>query len=352
MGMGASLLMRSGALRMVDWLVNRVEPRRDATGAPSFPFVRRRRARSLQILAYHQVNDEHDAFFPATPVAVFARQMEHLASRFTVLPLDVAVEAVRRDDLPDNAVAVTFDDGYKDNYLNAYPILSALKIPATIFLATDAIGSGRVLWHDRVFGAFRDTAVQRINGFGGSYSLGSRMEKLDALTKVLVFLHSVSEEERLRGIERLVERLEVADRRVSSDLMLSWAEVEAMRRDGIAFGAHTVSHPVLSTVDAERARREIFGAKAAIEDKLGTTVTAFAYPGGKREHFDRRARNLVEEAGYRYALTTLFGVNEAGQDVFELRRGGPWEEEISVFAAKLRWYRFTLGGPVLAGRRA
>ena len=226
MELGASILLRSGALRVADWLVNRVRPHRHVSGALAFPFVRRRRARSLQILAYHQVNDERDPFFPATPVGVFAQQMEHLASNFTVLSLDAAVEAVRRDDLPENAVAVTFDDGYKDNYQNAFPVLKELRIPATIFLATDAIGSGRVLWHDRVFSAFRETREPWVDGVGGRYPLSTSVERIEALTKVLGFLHSVSEEKRLRAIEQLVERLGVPDRRASAELMLSWADVE------------------------------------------------------------------------------------------------------------------------------
>ena len=79
-------------------------------------------------------------------------------SRFRVLPLSALVEGLREATFPDNAVAVTFDDGYRDNYLHAFPILQRYSIPATIFLATSAIGSDRQLWHDDVFSAFRETA--------------------------------------------------------------------------------------------------------------------------------------------------------------------------------------------------
>ena len=63
---------------------------------------------------------------------------------------------MKDDDLPENAIAVTFDDGYRDNYLNAFPILKRYSVPATIFLATGVIGSERSLWHDEIFGLLSD----------------------------------------------------------------------------------------------------------------------------------------------------------------------------------------------------
>ena len=135
----------------------------------------RRRAGSLHILVYHRVNDERDAFFGGLPVAVFTSQMEFVARHFTVRPLEAALEALRRGETDDNIVAVTFDDGYMDNFTHALPVLLRLGIPATFFLTTDAIGTGRVVWHDRVFAAFRETKVGELRAFGplAAFSLGT-----------------------------------------------------------------------------------------------------------------------------------------------------------------------------------
>src|SRR5262249_1535022 len=112
------------------------------------PWIRRRRSGTVTILVYHRVNDERDPFFPATPIRAFTQQREYVAGQFGVSRLEDAAEAIVQERVPAAAVVVTFDDGYMDNYVNAFPVLKRLGIPATIFLATDAIGTGRVLWHD------------------------------------------------------------------------------------------------------------------------------------------------------------------------------------------------------------
>lgn len=311
--------------------------------SPRFPFVTRRESRSLQILVYHKVNDERDPFFPATPIVVFVEQMKYLAEHCCVLSLEEAVARKKNRDLPENAIVITFDDGYKDNHLYAFPILRKLSLPATIFLATDAIGSGRVLWHDKVFSAFRETRTRVLKGFGEcreEYSLGTVSEKLQAQSKVIKFLRSLNDNDRSFWIERLIEALGSESRDLDPHLMLTWDEVKMMHQHGISFGSHTVNHPILSKLTAERARSEIYDSKRIIEEKLGTTVTTFAYPGGKKEDFSEETKKIVGEAGYSCALTAIFGANAVDQSLLELKRGTPWEEYLPSFATKLHWYKF------------
>ena len=132
----------------------------------SFPFIQKRKNKNINILIYHRVNDDNDQFFPATPINVFKKQMEYICSRFKTFPLEEIIERMKNNDVPDSSIVVTFDDGYLDNYSNAFPILKELSIPATVFLATDAIETGRILWHDRVFSAFRETGSLHLKGFG------------------------------------------------------------------------------------------------------------------------------------------------------------------------------------------
>jgi peptidoglycan/xylan/chitin deacetylase (PgdA/CDA1 family) len=290
------------------------------------------------------VNDDRDAFFAATPVEVFARQMEYLAQNCNVCTLETAVEGIKRGNLPENAVVVTFDDGYQDNFVNAYPILKKYSIPATIFLATEAIGTNQLLWHDRVFSAFRATQKSFLDGVGeerGGYPLRTLDEKLVAQGKVLRFLWSMDHKQRLSWVERLLQKLGVAEEVGSSRLMLTWDEVKTMQRNGISFGSHTISHPILSRMPAATAKEEIYASKRAIEDILGSPATAFAYPVGRREDFNQSIKMMVKDAGYLCALTTIFGTNDMRQDLYELKRGNPWEADIPSFAVKLSWYKFT-----------
>src|SRR5262249_24574843 len=123
------------------------------------------------------------------------------------------------------------------------------------------------------------------------------------------------------------------------DLMLSWDDVHALLGLGFSIGAHTVNHPILSRVSAERARAEIVGARAMIESVCGVPPLTFAYPNGRREDYSAIISRLVREAGFVCAVTTRFGVNTTATSRWELRRGGPWETHLPTFALKLAAYR-------------
>jgi peptidoglycan/xylan/chitin deacetylase (PgdA/CDA1 family) len=268
--------------------------------------------------------------------------MDYLAHRFNVLPLLDAVERIHAKDIPDNALVLTFDDGYRDNFVHAYPILRRFSLPATIFLATAPLDSDEPLWHDVVFHAFRHTSTPTLSNFGASsavYPLRTTREKLDAQHRVLDFLWTLDQSDRELWIHRLRHALCVRDKDPQVDLMLSWDEIRLMHATGICFGSHTVNHPILAKIPRDIADEEIRTSKAIIERRLGAPVKSFAYPNGKRSDFSDETKQLVRDAGYGCAVTTLFGSNGPDSDPFELRRLGPPGESLADFAVKLHWYK-------------
>jgi peptidoglycan/xylan/chitin deacetylase (PgdA/CDA1 family) len=344
---GSRILYYSRALKLLDLFSAHFQPKKKSEGKIVFAFVQRKKGRNLHILVYHRVNDDGDLLFPAVPTAQFARQMEYLSAHCFPCSLEEAVERLARNDLPDKAVVVTFDDGYRDNYVHAFSILQRYGIPATIFLATGAIGSGKMIWHDRVFRAFRKTKVAALEGLPGIENkppVRTLEERRVAQARVLQLLWELTDEERIDRIDRLEERLAIEDKETSAGLMLEWNEVLAMAQNGISFGSHTISHPILSNLPVHRLREEIEESKKVIESRIKRSVTGFAYPVGRKQDFNDRVKAIVREAGYQCAVTTIFGVNEATQDPLELRRGTPWETDISSFAAKLSWYKFVANG--------
>jgi len=120
-------------------------------------------SRRFQILVYHKVSPDTHPFFEPTHPVVFEQQMQFLKQCYQIMPLTELVERAKRGDVPDRAVAITFDDGYRDNYEFAFPILKKYGLPATVFVATGAIGTGEILWHDRIFDAFRFASAPRMN---------------------------------------------------------------------------------------------------------------------------------------------------------------------------------------------
>jgi peptidoglycan/xylan/chitin deacetylase (PgdA/CDA1 family) len=294
------------------------------------------------ILTFHRVNDEHDPFLPAMRTSVFAARIAYIARHYQVLTVEDLVERARQGTVPRNALALTFDDGYRDNLSHAAPILAQHGLPATIFLATGYIGTPDMPWFDHVALAFKLSRRKDVTLPGSpSQRLATEEDRLTALWRALAWLKTVSDEERRRAVKELVADLRPHRTEGPKRLMLDWGEVDALRGLGFSVGAHTVTHPILSRVTPEHAREEIQGSKDAIERALGVTVRAFAYPNGGPEDYTPMTVRLVQECGFRCAVSTRRGLNGPATPPFELRRGGPWENHLPTFAFKLAYYQLT-----------
>jgi peptidoglycan/xylan/chitin deacetylase (PgdA/CDA1 family) len=311
--------------------------------------LRRRAVPPFLILIYHRVHPQPGPFMiDPVPPDRFDRQMRHLARAYRPLPLAELLERSREGTVPAGAVAVTFDDGYADNAEHALPILARHRIPATVFLVTGCIGTGRIPWHDEVLLAFASARAGaiRVPGQGPEtppMPLGTEEERRRAAFTSLAALKLMPEAARLAGVRAIQEALGSGDPAAAASLMLDWDRIRAMRGDGVTFGSHTETHPILSRVAPGRAREEITDSKRTIERELGEEAPFFAYPNGRPEDFDETAVEALRAAGYRAALTTTFGANEAGEDPLRWRRAAAWTSDPRRFALQLAWYR--LRGP-------
>jgi len=336
----ASLVIRSSLLPILLSIADRWSIKRKTNLRLTFPFVKRRKHFGYQILVYHRVNDKRDPFFNGVPVRVFAKQMEMLCRYFNVLPMEELVERARKDDVPPNAIAITFDDGYLDNFENAFPILKQFCLPATIFLVTGVLDSQSHIWHDRVFDAFRRTNAGAIAIEGKEYSLRNLTEKRTVLDTLLRTLRMCNPRDRDELIQQLVTRLGVPEQRCVNGKKLSWKEIEEMSKDKITFGAHTVTHPILTRMPLAEAVVEIMTSKEAIEKAQRFPVRLFAYPNGGRNDFNESIKQVLREAGFLCAVTSLWGNNDVHTDPFELQRLGIWDLDPRMSALKLGWYKF------------
>jgi peptidoglycan/xylan/chitin deacetylase (PgdA/CDA1 family) len=303
-----------------------------------------RRAPAYLVLVYHRVNDEGDPFLPSVPTGVFDAHMAFVARTYRVLPVEQLAERAGRGVLPRNALAITFDDGYRDNLTHAAPVLARYGLPATIFLATGFIGTGEVPWFDRLAMALKTAVVPEVVApWGDRLALSDWPARLRALQGMLSYLKRLADDERQRGLDAVLEQLGGPDRRATKDLMLTWDDVHALGGLGFSIGAHTVNHPILSRVPVERAWTEIQGSRTMIQGACGRLPAVFAYPNGGPEDYTEIVKHLVREAGFACAVTTRFGVNTARTSPWELRRGGPWEHHLPTFALKLARYRLLSG---------
>jgi peptidoglycan/xylan/chitin deacetylase (PgdA/CDA1 family)/CelD/BcsL family acetyltransferase involved in cellulose biosynthesis len=296
-----------------------------------------------QIFLYHRVNDDGDPYLPSLPVQEFRRQMEYIAKNFRIVTLDDIAEGLAGADAAQYTVAITFDDGYRDNFTSAFPILKELGIPATIFLATGYVGTNKIPWYDQICLGFKLTTRKRFDmaqAGAPSGEIASESQRLAMLERVLDWLRELDNQERQRALPTVFRALGVPDSLTLPNYMLSWDEIKQMQAANIEFGAHTVSHPVLARTSGAQLQDEIAGSMKTIAQKLKTEVRHFAYPFGRETHYSNEARLFVEQCGFKSAVTTEFGFNVPGDDPFTLTRFTPWGHDMASFILQLDWYRF------------
>jgi peptidoglycan/xylan/chitin deacetylase (PgdA/CDA1 family) len=293
-------------------------------------------SRCLSILVYHRVIAEPD---PLVPDQVCARefdwQLAVLGRWFTVLPLREAAARLRGGALPVRSACVTFDDGYADNVAVALPILRRRGVPATFFLATSFIDGGR-MWNDSVIETIRraqgDTLDARCIGLD-TLSISTIGLRRQAIERLLAALKYLPLEERQRRIEELAAE---TSRSLPSDLMMTAEQVRHLRASDMEIGAHTVTHPILTQLNSERADSEIRDSKLRLEAITGNPVTLFAYPNGKPGRDYRQEHvGMVKRLGFEAAVSTAQGVAHAASDPFQLPRFTPWDRTPGKFVLRL-----------------
>lgn len=284
----------------------------------------------FHILAYHMITKQPNGFFPETSVHAFEKQISYLARNYTVVPLETIIVKLIRGQPLRRLVAITFDDGFKDNYENALPVLVKYEIPATIFITTSYIDDQRPPWFIILRYLFMRTSKKRFNlRLNHEVSLACEMqnahEKFIASEKLMTYLKSCSNEERIDVLERLPDILGGAEMNQLDGLMLTWDTIRTMTNFGCSFEAHTVNHPIMSRIPADIAEKEIRESKERIEDELGVRVTSFAYPFGRKTHYNNSLFPILKKYGFLCAVTTERNVNNPRVNVYELNRAEPWE---------------------------
>ena len=290
----------------------------------------------MAILIFHRVLPEPDLLLPDLPdVARFRWQMRVLADYFQPLPLAEAAARLQAGDLPPRSVCVTFDDGYRDNLECAVPVLEELGIPATVFVAPGFLGDG-MMFHDRVIEGVRAATGPELDlrelGLG-TFPMRTTEERRAAIGELLPALKYLPEAERDRKARGIAER---AGYRPSAPLMLDPDGVRALAARGVTIGAHTLTHPILSETADDVAAEEISASKRVLEEMAGSPVTLFAYPNGRpgRDYAGRHVA-MVQQAGFRAAVSTRWAPATRDSDPYQLPRFTPWDVTPGRFLARL-----------------
>lgn len=306
------------------------------------------------ILMYHRIaKPATDPWGLAVSPACFDEQMTLLQASRSLMPLAELVDRHRRKVLPQDAVAVTFDDGYLDNLANAKPILDRHGAPATLFLATGTVGSRVEYWWDELARLILlnsegiDVTVQigsetvslRIPSGGDAEAAGWRAWTGSKTQRQATYLE-VWGKLRLLPMDEIqivmaTLRSQITSRLSDADLPMTAAQIKELLADGLVnLGGHTVSHPVLPSLSTDKQMFEIANGKAACEALSDRSVAGFAYPYGE---FDERSARLARECGFQWACSTeAKGLGGSTIDFFSLPRIQVMDWDGKTFARELR----------------
>ncbi len=291
-------------------------------GADHAPGVTRARHDHGLVLLYHRVQSgDPDPHGIAVSPEAFDEQTAWLASRCAVLPLDELVEGARARRLPPRAVAITFDDGYLDTLEMAAPCLSRHRLPATCFVATADLDGPHVFWWDRMAAALfsgdtPDTLTVTVAGRDWTFATGTPGERVLAHSMLYSHARQTSAEDRARLVADLIawrggDRTSARCRRMTAD------ELRSVTASGVALGAHSVTHPLMTLLRREEQVEEIAACRTRLERIGGRPVTGFAYPFGA---VDEGVRDAAREAGLRWAFTCESRVMSRQDDPWRLPR--------------------------------
>jgi len=251
-----------------------------------FRILRRRNKRKLMILCYHRVveKDESDNIKingMYTDIESFDREMKLLKRYYQPVSEKNIMDALDGNtELPDYAVWVTLDDGYRDNYANAWPILKKYGIPVTIFLTTGFINREAVPYFEN---------------------------------------------------------------KSADELFLDWEEIKRMCEENVSIGAHTMTHPILTTLPDKEIEKEIRGSRDEIERKINKKVISFAYPNGKKGDYDQRCADIAEKSGLKIAVTLENGINAVVSDSRMVLRRICISSNDSIGYIRFKFIRNTIG---------
>lgn len=263
----------------------------------------------------------------ALEISEFITQINFLNKKYSIISLSKLIAYLKGEaDVPSNSCVISFDDGYIDHYQNVFPILKELGLPAVFFIMGDCIsGTKKVRWLDKFYYILDNTPYQKnsdkFNEIVSDF-YRTEVEKDNHYddSKLKTFIRNSSEKDTI--IDKLSSTLNVKldlDK-INKKLYLSKENIAEMLNNGMEFGAHTMSHPDLSTITLEDSEKEIKDSGIIVRNLTNKEEIPFAYPFGSQKTYNKNIVRILKENNFSCALTSITGTNNTETSLFELKR--------------------------------
>ncbi|MXS84943.1 polysaccharide deacetylase family protein [Nitrosomonas sp. HPC101] len=289
----------------------------------------------LSIVIHHRVLPEPDLLTGEGGVTQFEKGLGYLTNNFNILPLSEAVNRLGNGTLPARAACITFDDGYADNAEVALPLLQKYGVTATFFIASGFLDGGR-MWNDTVIESVRFARGDKLDLSMidlGTHAIATLEQKQETLTFLINKLKYLPHETRASQVEKLSA---IISAELPDNLMMTSVQVRQLHDAGMEIGGHTVTHPILASIDDATARMEITEGKARLEAITGAQVRLFAYPNGKpgKDYLPAHVK-MIKDAGFEAAVSTAWGAARQNSDMFQLPRFTPWDNSELFYVLRM-----------------
>lgn len=285
------------------------------------PFRFANRGKALVVM-YHRFTDNEDE--RAISVRAFREQLDYLAAHYRLVPLSYVGDLLANGkSLPPGLASITIDDGYRDAYEIAFPLLRDRKLPATLFVVTGFVDRKTWIWPDKlrylISRTQKNVLEQTVKDRAFRLQLNGRAARLEAIARINSILKLMRDEAKDEMIDRIASSLgvELPCAPPPEYGPINWEQAREMDAAGVEIGSHTLTHPVLTNIDGERLRRELSDSKSRLESILDRRVELFCYPNGDSNNSVERE---VKRAGYTCAVTTEEGLNGERSDPLKLMR--------------------------------
>jgi peptidoglycan/xylan/chitin deacetylase (PgdA/CDA1 family) len=287
---------------------------------------------------FHRVSDETDHLWPPMPVALFNTLVNYITRKYEVIKLEDHVISARPVSYKKQPATILFDDGYKDNIEYAVPILEKFKCPASFYVVTDCIDKNIPTWTYIVDHLLQNTGKKELQidmdfvpGALRKSTFNNYSEKLAFGSRLKPWMKSLSNDQR----RVVMTHLDIAfsDVALPANKMMSWNDLRMMQSGGYTIGSHSMSHPLLATIqDESELSIELNQSGKRIMEELGQFPLAISYPVGS---YDERVINISRQAGYKMGLAVKQQFyNTTTDDIFAIPRVELYNE--SLWKCKLR----------------
>jgi peptidoglycan/xylan/chitin deacetylase (PgdA/CDA1 family) len=292
---------------------------------------RRLKKNNLLVLCYHAVipGDEKARMYQYTntvSVAEFDRQLNMIQRYYQVItPEDLIFHITGKKELPQRAALITFDDGYRNNYLYAVPVLKKYELSAIFFIPTGFVGNEKILWPQKIELIAKDWSDDffPLPGSLQSVKLPESIGGRQAISEHIVQkCKQISYEDLEAYLLEISVNFDKQSREVNPDIydFMNWDEVRKLKLMGFSIGSHSVNHPILSRVNREQLRREIRVSKTKIEKELGSECILIAYPNGRSSDLTKETFREAKKAGYKIGFTISERFNPKNLFPYEIGR--------------------------------